>query len=75
MAKEMEKVYDPQAVENRLYQKWEDKGYFHAAPNPDKTPFTIVIPPPNITGQLHMGPRPGRDDPGRADPVQAHAGV
>ena len=55
MAKEMEKVYDPQTVESRIYQNWEDKGYFHAQPNPEKKPFTIVIPPPNITGQLHMG--------------------
>lgn len=55
MLKEMDKVYDPQSVEQRLYDTWEQKGYFHAEPNPDKKPFTIVIPPPNITGQLHMG--------------------
>ncbi len=55
MSKEMEKVYDPQSVESRLYAAWEEKGYFHAVPDPDKKPFTIVIPPPNITGQLHMG--------------------
>ena len=52
---EMPKTYDPSAVEDRLYKKWEESGYFHSAPNPDKKPYTIVIPPPNITGQLHMG--------------------
>ena len=52
---EMPKTYDPAAVEHTLYEKWERSGYFHAAPNPDKKPFTIVIPPPNITGKLHMG--------------------
>ena len=55
MIKEMDKVYDPQSVESRLYETWEKNGYFHAVPDPDKKPFTIVIPPPNITGQLHMG--------------------
>ena len=53
--KEMPKTYDHQIVENKWYEKWEKNGYFHAKPNPDKTPFTIVIPPPNITGKLHMG--------------------
>ncbi|MBO4563730.1 MAG: valine--tRNA ligase [Clostridia bacterium] len=51
----MPKTYDPSIVEDRLYKKWEESGYFHSAPNPEKTPYTIVIPPPNITGQLHMG--------------------
>ena len=51
----LEKVYDPSTVEERLYKKWMDKGYFHAEVEKDKEPFTIVIPPPNITGQLHMG--------------------
>jgi len=55
MAKELEKNYDPKGMEDRLYKEWMEKGYFHAEPNPDKEPFTIVIPPPNITGQLHMG--------------------
>ncbi|HIU75992.1 MAG TPA: valine--tRNA ligase [Candidatus Pelethocola excrementipullorum] len=55
MSKELAKTYDPKGLENRLYQKWMDKGYFHAKVNPDKKPFTIVMPPPNITGQLHMG--------------------
>ena len=52
---EMPKTYDPSSVEDRLYKKWEESGYFHSAPNPEKKPYTIVIPPPNITGQLHMG--------------------
>ena len=55
MNTEMPKTYDPASVEHAWYEKWERNGYFHAAPNPDKTPFTIVIPPPNITGKLHMG--------------------
>ena len=53
--KEMPKTYDHQIVESKWYEKWEKNGYFHAQPNPEKTPFTIVIPPPNITGKLHMG--------------------
>ena len=53
--KELEKKYDPSQVEERLYREWMEKGYFHAEPDDSKTPFTIVIPPPNITGQLHMG--------------------
>ncbi len=53
--KELAKTYDPKGLEERLYQKWEDKGYFHAVVDPEKKPFTIVMPPPNITGQLHMG--------------------
>ncbi len=52
---EMNKTYEHSAVEQRLYEHWEQKGYFHAVPNPDKDPYCIVIPPPNITGQLHMG--------------------
>jgi len=55
MSKELAKTYDPKGIEDRLYKKWEDNGYFHAKVNPDKKPFTIVMPPPNITGQLHMG--------------------
>ena len=51
----MEKTYDPAAIEGKLYERWLEKGYFHAEVNPDKKPFTIVMPPPNITGQLHMG--------------------
>ena len=55
MSKELAKTYDPKGIEDRLYQKWLDKKYFHAEVDYSKTPFTIVIPPPNITGQLHMG--------------------
>ncbi|MEG2678233.1 MAG: class I tRNA ligase family protein, partial [Oscillospiraceae bacterium] len=53
--KELEKQYDPKKVEDRIYQQWIDGGYFHAEPDKNKKPYTIVIPPPNITGQLHMG--------------------
>ena len=55
MSKELAKTYDPSGIEERLYQKWLDKKYFHAEVDKTKKPFTIVIPPPNITGQLHMG--------------------
>ena len=53
--KELNKVYEPGKFEDKIYQFWLNGGYFHAEPNPDKKPYTIVIPPPNITGQLHMG--------------------
>ncbi|MFR1435787.1 MAG: valine--tRNA ligase [Acutalibacteraceae bacterium] len=53
--KELAKTYDPREVEDRIYQFWLDGGYFHAEVNPEKKPYTIVMPPPNITGQLHMG--------------------
>ncbi len=55
MATEMNKTYNPAEIEDRLYQKWMDKKYFHAEVDRSKKPFTIVMPPPNITGQLHMG--------------------
>ena len=55
MSKELAKTYAPKGIEDRLYQKWMDKKYFHAEVDETKKPFTIVIPPPNITGQLHMG--------------------
>ena len=55
MAKELAKQYNPNEVEDRTYKFWCDNHYFHAEVNPDKKPYTIVIPPPNITGQLHMG--------------------
>ena len=55
MSKELAKTYDPHGMEDRIYQKWLDKKYFHAEVDETKKPFTIVIPPPNITGQLHMG--------------------
>ncbi|MBS6545829.1 MAG: valine--tRNA ligase [Butyricicoccus pullicaecorum] len=52
---ELPKIYDPSAVEEKLYQFWNDSGFFHAEVDEKKKPFTIVIPPPNVTGQLHMG--------------------
>lgn len=55
MAKDLAKQYDPAEVEDKTYKFWLDNKYFHATVNPDKKPYTIVIPPPNITGQLHMG--------------------
>ena len=53
--KELAKTYNPSEVEDRIYSQWVDKGYFHAEIDKNKKPFTIVIPPPNVTGQLHMG--------------------
>ena len=55
MSKELNKTYDPKDIEERLYSKWLDKKYFHAEVDKSKKPFTIIMPPPNITGQLHMG--------------------
>ncbi len=55
MSKELPKVYDPREVEGRLYRRWEQNGCFRGHRDPDKKPFTIVMPPPNVTGQLHMG--------------------
>lgn len=55
MGKELEKNYDPKAIENKLYEKWLNKKYFSAKVDKKKQPFTIVMPPPNITGKLHMG--------------------
>ena len=55
MSKELDKNYNPSEVEGRIYEKWLEHKYFHAEPDRSKKPFTIVMPPPNITGQLHMG--------------------
>ncbi|MCQ2446163.1 MAG: class I tRNA ligase family protein, partial [Clostridia bacterium] len=55
MAKELSKIYDPKATEDRIYAEWLESKSFHADENSDKEPFTIVIPPPNVTGKLHMG--------------------
>ena len=55
MEKNLAKTYDPKDFEDRIYEMWESNGAFHAEVDPDKKPFTIVMPPPNITGQLHMG--------------------
>lgn len=53
--KELAKTYDPKGMEDRIYEKWLEKKYFHAEVDRSKKPFTIVIPPPNVTGRLHMG--------------------
>lgn len=55
MAKELEKNYNPKEIEDRIYKNWLDKKYFHAKVDKSKKPFTIIMPPPNVTGQLHMG--------------------
>lgn len=55
METNLNKTYDPKEFESRLYDEWMEKGYFASKPNKDKKPFTIMMPPPNITGQLHMG--------------------
>lgn len=55
MSKQLEKLYDPKQVESRIYDFWLEGDYFHAVVNPDKKPYTIMMPPPNITGQLHLG--------------------
>ena len=55
MAKQLEKTYEPKSVESRLYDFWQSNGYFHSEPDRSKKPYTIVMPPPNITGKLHMG--------------------
>ena len=55
MAKELNKIYEPQAVESEIYKMWQEGGYFHTERDEHKKPFTIVMPPPNVTGQLHMG--------------------
>ena len=59
VSKELAKAYDPHDVEDRIYDFWVKNGYFHAEVNPEKKPYTIVIPPPNITGQLHMAQNAG----------------
>ena len=55
MAKQLDKIYNPRDVESRLYKEWEEKGYFHAEVDEKKKAFSIVMPPPNVTGQLHLG--------------------
>lgn len=55
MKRELDKLYSPSDFEDRIYKMWVDENCFHAVRDPEKTPYTIVIPPPNITGQLHMG--------------------
>ena len=55
MTEELAKTYDPVAIEKKWYDFWEENGHFNAEINPDKPPYSIVIPPPNVTGELHMG--------------------
>ena len=55
MSTELAKAYEPKEVEHRIYDFWMQGGFFHAEPDPNKKPYTIVMPPPNITGQLHVG--------------------
>ena len=55
MSNEIPKIYDPKQVEDKWYKQWMESGYFHAEVNKDKKPYTIVIPPPNVTDRLHMG--------------------
>ena len=55
MARELPKVYEPQSVETEIYRMWQEGGYFHTERDEHKKPYTIVMPPPNVTGQLHMG--------------------
>ena len=68
-AAEMDKVYNPQAIEGELYKEWEENGAFVAHRVEGKQPFTIVMPPPNITGQLHMGHAMDGDASGQPDPL------
>ena len=74
MKQEMPKQYQPQQFESEMYREWEEKGYFKAHRDPAKKPFTIIMPPPNITGQLHMGHAHGRHHAGRAHPLSPHEG-
>ena len=55
MMVQLDKVYSPSSIEDKWYQHWLDNDYFHAEVNPEKDPYTIVIPPPNVTGMLTMG--------------------
>ena len=52
---ELSKTYEPQKMEKRIYERWKKMGYFHADADSPKKPFSVVMPPPNVTGQLHMG--------------------
>ena len=75
MAKELPKVYDPKEVESRIYEQWEESGCFRGHRDPNKKPFTIVMPPPNVTGQLHMGHAMDCHPAGHPHPLQADAGL
>ena len=67
--KELPKVYEPQQVESSIYEMWMENDCFKATPDPDKKPYSIVMPPPNVTGQLAHGARAGRDAAGHPDPL------
>ena len=72
---ELPTQYAPAEVEGPLYERWVERGYFEADAKSDKPPYTIVIPPPNVTGSLHLGPRLPAHADGRPHPPQAHAGL
>jgi hypothetical protein len=67
--KELPKVYDPKQVEKKIYEMWMEGGYFHAERDPEKAPFTIVIPPSERNRTAPFGPCLRRDDPGCAHPL------
>ena len=71
MSKNLEKTYNPKEIEAKLYEKWCEEKYFHAEVDRSKKPFTTVMPPPNITGKLHMG----QHHAGYPDPLQENAGI
>ena len=72
--KELAKTYDPSSIEDRTYAKWMGRKYFHTEVDRSKKPFTIVMPPPNITGKLHMTCT-GQYSSGYSDPLQENAGL
>jgi len=74
-AQALPKAWDPGAAENAIYQRWLDAGYFSADPASAKPGYSIVLPPPNVTGSLHMGHALEHTIDGRPDPSQAHAGL
>ena len=75
MSQNLEKTYNPKEIEDKLYQKWCENKYFHAEVDRSKKPFTIVMPPPNITGKLHMGHALDNTIAGYSDPLQENAGI
>ena len=75
MKKELSKVYDPHEVEERIYQQWEENKCFAGVRDAKKKSYTIVMPPPNVTGQLHMGHAMDCTLAGYPDPLQADAGL
>lgn len=73
--KELAKTYDPSSIEDRTYAKWMGRKYFHTEVDRSKKPFTIVMPPPNITGKLHMGHALDNTLQDNSDPLQENAGL